>query len=232
MVLLADVDLVTQASNKEKSQEKSSANTAAQSYALDSTPNGSSVQGSNVVKCLFNQKLPSASANSSIPRTPPGASSSQNEKSISPVEICSTATSSKDVTPTHQIMSTNCTIISTETIRVSPTKQIGYYSIEKNRCISTCSPVKTNLMRSNAKDHVKGRLDFGASDVPMMMTENQTSDGTSTSESEKEGDILDMDFFSMDFNLSELLVDFDIDGEGLGLSSQHVLHSSPDSHSG
>lgn len=231
---LADVNLVTQSCNAEKNQEKSLINSAAQSSACDNAPNGSPVQGSNVVKCLFNKETPSPPANSPVPKTPPRASSSQTEKSGSPLEICSTATSSKDITP-QQIMSANCTIISSETIRVSPNKQIAYYSIEKNH-ISTCSPLKTNLKRSNMKDHVKGRLDFGAFEMPMI-TENQTPDGNSTSESDKDGDILDLDFpnldaFGLDFNLSEFLIDFDIGNDGLALSSKQVLDSSPDSCSG
>ncbi|KAG8376978.1 hypothetical protein BUALT_Bualt09G0120500 [Buddleja alternifolia] len=223
-----DVNLVAQSNNAQKTQEKSQINSVARLSACENAPNGSPVQGSNVVKCLFNQKPPSPSANSSVPKTPPRASSSQTEKSSSPLEICSTATSSKDVTP-HQMMSANCTIISSETIRVSPNKQIAYYSIEKNHI---CSPLK----RSNAKDHVKGRLDFGTSEMPVI-TENQTPDGNSTSESEKEGDILDLDFSNLDalgfdFNLSEFLLDFDIGSDELGLSSKQGLDSSPDSHSG
>lgn len=207
-------------------------NSVAQSSGCGNVPDGTPVQASNVVKCLFNQESPRN--NSSVPKTPPRASSSQTEKSISPFENCSTATSNIDITP-QQIMSANCTIISSETIRVSPNKQISYYSIEKNH-ISTCSPIKTNLTRSNIKDHVRGRLDFDASEMPMI-TENQTTDGNSTSESEKEGDILDLDIpnldtLGFDFNLSEFLLDFDIGCENVDLSSMQVLDSSPDCCSG
>ncbi|KAK4396166.1 hypothetical protein Sango_1453200 [Sesamum angolense] len=231
---VSDAPVTSKRSRSAHDPKKSLTNSTTQSSACDNATNGSPVQGSNVVKCLFNQEPPSSPANSSVPKTPPRASSSQTEKSSSPLENCSTATSSKDITP-QQIMSANCTIISSETIRVSPNKQIAYYSIEKNH-ISTCSPLKTNLKRSNTKDHVKGRLDFGTAEMPMM-TENLSSDGNSTSESDKEGDILDLDFanldaLGLDFNFSEFLVDFDIDNEGLGLSSKQVADSSPDSHSG
>ncbi|KAH6829587.1 hypothetical protein C2S53_012500 [Perilla frutescens var. hirtella] len=223
-----DVSIVTQSSNAEKNQGKSLMNSVDQSSACVNAPNGSSVQVSNVVKCLFNQESPSSRANSSVPKTPPRASSSQTEKSSSPLEISSTATSSKDM---QQIMSANCTIFSSETIQVSPNKKIGYFSIEKNQI--TCSPLKPNSKRSNMKDHVKGRLDFGSSEMPMI-TENHTTDGNSTSESE---DILDLDFpnldaLGLDFNLSEFLLDFDIGSEGLALSSKQALDSSPDSCSG
>lgn len=229
--VLADANLVQQSINSGNNQAASLITSVPQSTVCDNAPNGSPVQGCNVVKCLFNQETPSPPANSSVPKTPPRASSSQTEKSSSPLGNCSSATSSKDIT-SQQIMSANCTIISSETIRVSPNKQIAYYSIEKNH-ISTCSPMKTNMKRSYMKDHVKGRLDFGTSEMPMI-PEKQTPDGTSTSESEKEGDILDLDFnnldvFGSDFNLSEFLLDFDIDTEGLGVSSNQA---SPDSHSG
>lgn len=218
--------MVTQSSNAGKNQEKSVMDSAVQS--CDNAMNGSPVQGSNVVKCLFNQESPSSRANSSVPKTPPRAPSSQTDKSPSPLEI-STATSSKDVTP-QQFISTS----TIETIRVSPNKQIAYYSIEKNQ--TTCSPLKSSMKRSNdMKDHVKGRLDFGSSEIPMIV-ENQVSDGNSTSESEKDGDILDLDFpnldtLGFDFNLSEFLMHFDIGGD-LATTSKQAPDSSPDSYSG
>ncbi|KAK4342807.1 hypothetical protein RND71_038623 [Anisodus tanguticus] len=63
------------------------------------------------------------------------------------------------------------------------------------------------------------------------------TDMISTSESEKEGDIFyldlpNLDALGVDFNLSEQLFDFDLDGEGIDYSCQETLHSSPDSFSG
>ncbi|KAJ8551076.1 hypothetical protein K7X08_000446 [Anisodus acutangulus] len=194
------------------------------------------VQGSNVAKSLFNQPIQSPPTNSSGPKTPPRATSSQTDKSISPLEVCSTATSSKNVTPSC-VTATNCTIISSETIRVSPSKQL-FYSIERNHCISTSSPVKTNVKRSIRRDQVKSRLDFDASDSMPCNSEMAAGvDMISTSESEKGGDFFDLDLpnldaLGVDFNLSELLVDFDLDGEGIDYSCQETLHSSPDSFSG
>ncbi|KAL2481620.1 hypothetical protein Adt_34586 [Abeliophyllum distichum] len=227
-----DANIPPELSNAEAKQEGSTKGYAVQSSADDNAPGRSLVQGSNVVKCLFNQNIPSPPANYSVPKTPIRACSSETDKSISPLV---TATSGEDVTP-QQITSTDCTIISSETILVSPAKQIAYYRIEKNRCISTSSPVKTSMAGSDKKDHAKGKLDFGASDMPII-AENQTPDGTLTSESDREGDFLDLDFPNMDslgldFNLSELLVDFDLGGEGLDLSSQQATGYSPDSCSG
>ncbi|GER54403.1 CBS domain-containing protein [Striga asiatica] len=226
-----DNSLATKSSGAKINQEKPLLNSAAQSCACDNAPNGS-----NVVKCLFNHEPLSTPPNASVPKTPPRASSSQTEKSGSPFEACSTATSIKgnnNNNTSPQVMSSNCTtIISSETIRVSPNKQISYYSIEKNQI--TCSPLKANTKggSSTKKDHhVRGRLDFGTSEMPMI-TENLSPNATLTSESEG-GDILDLDLdaLGLDFNLSEFLIDLDMSSEGLGLPSNQGLDSSPDCHS-
>ncbi|KZV51666.1 hypothetical protein F511_32018 [Dorcoceras hygrometricum] len=202
-------------------------------HVIDNTHSGSPIQGSNVVKCLFNEQVQSPPVNSTVPKTPPRASS-QTDKLVSSSDICSASTSTE--ASTQRIISNNCTIISSETIRVTPTKQIGYYSIEKNHCITTCSPVNANVKNFTVKDHVKGKLDFGVPELPMI-PEHQTPEGTSTSESDMDANFLDLDFsnleaFGLDFNFSEFLAGCDIEGEGLGLSSQQVTDSSPDSHTG
>ncbi|CAA2993892.1 Hypothetical predicted protein [Olea europaea subsp. europaea] len=194
-----DSSIVMQAVNSEKSHEDS----AVQSYVHDNAPSESSVQGSNVVKCLSTQPIPSPLANSSGPETPPRALSPHSD---SPLEICSSATPS-DIT--EQITSSI-----TQTIRVSPAKQIAYYSIEKTRCISTSSPFKTDMKMLNRKEHIKGRLDFDDSDI-QTVSEISSPDGTSTSEfGWEEGipdfDMTNLDNFGFDFNLSELLVEFDL----------------------
>jgi len=76
------------------------------------------------------------------------------------------------------------------------------------------------LKRQTKREHVKGRLDFDGSesDMPICLDNTAASgDGSSTSESEKEGDIFDLDLpnfdhaFGPDFCLTELLTDFGID---------------------
>ncbi|KAL3536470.1 hypothetical protein ACH5RR_004931 [Cinchona calisaya] len=183
------------------------------------------VQSSHVVKCLFNQPAQSPPTNSSGPKTPPLESFSQAEKSASPLEKFLTGTSSKDVTP-QQV---NCTIISSETIQISPAKQISYYSIARNQHISTSSPAKANLKKLNKRDHVKGRLDF---DTPDKHTpsEKPTSTEIPTSECVKEVDILDLELEALEnINLSELLVDFDLLDERTSYSTEPAVDSSPDS---
>ncbi|XP_073047284.1 uncharacterized protein [Primulina eburnea] len=217
--------------NAEHNQDRSLINSV--SHVVENAHNGSLIQGSNVVKCLFNEQVQSPPVNSTVPKTPPRASS-QPDKLVSSSDICSAAASTE--VSTQQIISNNCTIISSETIRVTPTKQIGYYSIEKNHCITTCSPVNTSVKKFSMKDHVKGKLDFGVPELPMI-PEHQTPEGTSTSESDLDANFLDMDFsnleaLGLDFNFSEFLAGCDFESEGLGLSSQQVTDSSPDSQSG
>uniref|UniRef100_A0A3Q7INJ2 Uncharacterized protein n=2 Tax=Solanum lycopersicum TaxID=4081 RepID=A0A3Q7INJ2_SOLLC len=196
----------------------------------------SSVQGSNNAKCLSEHPIQSPLTNYSDPKTPPIQSSSQTDKSISPLGIYSTATSIKEAAPSH-LMSTNHMIISAETIQVTPTKQIAYYSIERNHRVSTSSPVNANLNRSVKRDQVKGRLDFDASDIPSSSEVPQVPDRILTSDSEKEGDTFDLDLSNFgllgeNFNLAELLHHFDIDVQGVDHSCQDKLDFFPDSFSG
>lgn len=184
------------------------------------------------MKCLFNQATQSPPTNSSGPKTPPLASSLQADKSISPLETGPRATLMNDVPQTFT--STNCTIISSETIQVSPAKQIAYYSIARNHHISTCSPVKTNLKRPNKRDHVKGRLNFDAHDT-QTTPEELHPDEISPSDCVRETGFLDLDLPNFDalgdINLSELLVDFDLHGEGISYSCKQATDSSPGSSS-
>ncbi|KAF5940878.1 hypothetical protein HYC85_022045 [Camellia sinensis] len=205
---------------------------AGQSSLTDNVLNGSPIQGSSVAKCLFNQPSRSPPTNLTVPKTPLRATSSQTDKSVSPLETSSTATSGNDVTP-QQKTSTNCIVISSETIKVSPVKQLTCYSIERNHCISSSSPVKANLKRLNKREHVKGRLDFDSSDT-LLNSSKPIPDAIPVPEFDKEGEIFDLDLpnldaFGIDFSLGELLVDFDLDGE---FTCQPAMDSSPKSHSG
>ncbi|KAL8167967.1 hypothetical protein V2J09_009466 [Rumex salicifolius] len=183
------------------------------------TPDGSPVvQGSSVAKTLFNESSSlSPNSNSSGPRTPKRSVSSHTDKSISPPEeISSTAKSnltgnSMDTTPT------NCTIISSKTIIVSsPAKN---FSLERKRC-TYYSPSKANTMTQSKRDHVKGRLDFDTTDLPVI-SENASLDVCTTSDSDRDADIFDFDLGALgpDFSLSELLNDF-----GIGCGVDYSCH--------
>lgn len=193
---------------------------AVQSSPENCIPRESQVQGSNVAKCLFNQSTTSVPSNSPVPKTPPRTKSSHGDTHISPAEISSIA-----VTPSR------CTVISTKRVMVSPAKQMAY--IEMSRCIS---PVKANSEKINKRDHVRSRLNFDAADVPGS-SYNPLSNEISTSESEKELDIFDIDFpnfdaLGMDFSFTEMLNDLDFSCEGIDFSSHPTPSPSMDNASG
>ncbi|XP_074280836.1 uncharacterized protein LOC141605827 [Silene latifolia] len=197
---------VEEQSNPCSSKQSPPVQSSSPNFAQGSLP----IQGSSVAKSLFDHRPQSPTSNSSIPKTPPRAVSSPSDKSTSPVEdISSTAISHHTVTPS-ETTPTNCTIISSKTVIVSPSK---HYSIERNECTFS-SPVKVNSKMPSKRDHVKGRLDFDTSDVPSSL-EKGSGDGSTASESEKEGEPFDLDLpnfdvFGPDFSLSELLTDFGI----------------------
>ncbi|KDP21439.1 hypothetical protein JCGZ_21910 [Jatropha curcas] len=191
------------------------------------------VQGYSVAENLFNQPWLSSPANSTGPKTPPQAVSSHNEKSDSSVNISSTAHCSNSNTP--QETPTNCTVITSERVVVSPCKHVAY-TMESNHYISSTAPAKTTFERLSKRENVKGRLDFDGSDV-MTTFDNPIVEEISTSESDKEGDIFDIDLPNLDalggnFSLSELLVDLDLGFVGLGCPCQPILGGSADTVSG
>ncbi|KAF3449012.1 hypothetical protein FNV43_RR09736 [Rhamnella rubrinervis] len=183
--------------DKEEISSSCDAQTSVQpSCALESAsnncaPNGSSVNGSSVAKCLFNQPSVSNPINSSCPSTPPQENSSQNDKSISPEEI--------------------------------------------TREDALSSPVKTNLKRQTKKD-VKGRLDFDGS-YELTTSSKPIAEEISTSESEKDLNIFDIDLpnldaIGVDFCFTEMLENFDFECEEIGYSCQPPLSAPVDSASG
>ncbi|OVA17718.1 hypothetical protein BVC80_1835g94 [Macleaya cordata] len=179
-------------------------------------PSGSSHQGSSVAKSLFKQPSSSPTIDSPGPKTPP-QTLNQTDISVSPSESASLVNSTNGNSP-QDITPTNCPLTSSETVPVSPFKHVSYYSVERNHYIS--SPIKTPLKRLGKRDHVKGRLDFDASNVPTSLDIPMTSE-VSTSGASGGGDIFDIDIpnfdiFGADFSLSELLVDIDFDCEGTG----------------
>ncbi|XP_038980057.1 polycystic kidney disease protein 1-like 3 isoform X2 [Phoenix dactylifera] len=201
---------VTPPSDKQDSMETSAFRSASINNPIVSSP----VQGSAVARSLFKQPL-EPQANSS-PKTPPQPLPSQADKSVSPPE--NTSCQITDASILQDIPSSNCTLISSETIIVSPLKVTGYYAIERSYHIN--SPYKSNSKKMSRREHVKGRLDFDNPDVQMGSEVPVAIDGsTSTSSSEGEIsesfdlDLPDFDIFNGDFSFSELLADIDLDCE-------------------
>ncbi|XVF08220.1 hypothetical protein REPUB_Repub06bG0207600 [Reevesia pubescens] len=218
--------------NRQVSRKLTSVN---QSSPLNCTANESTMHVSGVAKCLFNQPQLSPPTNSSGPKTPPLAVSPQSDKSMTPLGVSLAANYNHNNT-SQEITPTNCTVISTERVTVSPLKQMTCYTIERNHCISSCSPVKTCLTKFGKRDHVKSRLDFDCSDAIVNVDKPITNE-TSTSESEMDADIFDLDLpnldvFGANFSFSELLVDLDLGCEGIGNPCQPTLGISADALSG
>ncbi|GMI69736.1 hypothetical protein like AT2G37960 [Hibiscus trionum] len=200
-----------------------------QSTPPSCTPDELTMHISGVAKCLFNRPQQSPPTNSSGPKTPPQAVSPQSDKSMTPPGVSSTANCGHNNTP-QEITPTNCTMISTERVTVSPLKQMTCYTIERNHCISSCSPVKTCLKRLGKRDHVKSRLDFDGSDATVHVDKPIVNE-ISTSESEMDTDLFDLDLPNLDalgenFSFSELLVDLDLGSEGFGYPCQPTLGTS------
>ncbi|XP_025633578.1 uncharacterized protein [Arachis hypogaea] len=174
----------------------------------------SQVQGSTVSKCLFNQ--PSASVpttTSPAPKTPSITTSSHGNTHISPPDIPPALNRNEEAAPSCYA------VISTKRIMVSPTKQMAY--IESSQCIS---PVKTGTSdkASNKRDHVRSRLDFGASGSELPIR--------STSDSTKDVDLFDIDIDALgtDFSFTEMLNDL----EGIDFSCNPASMSYKDNASG
>ncbi|KAL9678838.1 hypothetical protein QQ045_016689 [Rhodiola kirilowii] len=187
----------------------------------DTLPSSTNGCVANVLFCQTTSTT-SATQNSSGPVTPPQAPSAPSDKSVSPVGHSS---STNSITPAD--FESNCTIVSTKTVIVSPFKQATYYSVEKH-CSATCSPAKGDLQRSVKRDRVKGRLNFdGADDTASL--EKSTANDSSTSES-ADGNFHDLDLSILDFDISDLLLDFDMHCEELDAHAPHpqVIVSSPD----
>ncbi|KAK1354627.1 DNA double-strand break repair rad50 ATPase [Heracleum sosnowskyi] len=224
--------LQTKDTNRQQQNNASNCNLQSLTASPHVNVSGGSVQGSSVAKCLFNQPSKLPPNNSSSPSTPPQAMSTPTVIIASPQETANATC--YNVSP-QCLTSTNSTLIASETITVSPSKQITY-SVERNHRISSSSPMKTDIRRVNTRDHVKGRLDFDESDMTLS-TDIPKSWEVSASETGKEVDCLDFDFpnldaFGPDFNFSELLGEFGLDGDEMNCSFQPVMNSSSGSLSG
>ncbi|WCJ28396.1 hypothetical protein M5689_010096 [Euphorbia peplus] len=181
--------------------------------------NGSVAQGSSVAKTLFKQ----SPKNSTSPTTPPQAVSFLNDQTITPVDTSSAAHCSNSST-TPMETPTNCTVITSERVTVSPCKHVTY-TMERNQCISSSSPVKTTFKRFSKRENVKGRLDFDGTDVTNSFVA-PIIDEISTSESDKEADMFDIDLDNLEAfgaSFSELLVDLDLEFQGLDCPCEPTL---------
>ncbi|KAM3366707.1 hypothetical protein ACQJBY_015832 [Aegilops geniculata] len=118
----------------------------------------------------------------------------------------------------QEIASSQYSIVSSKRLIVSPMKGGTYYSVERSCHVS--SPLKSSTQRSSKREHVKGRLDFDSSDARPVSAEHVSEKPSSSTYDGEKQDDFDIDFanfdlFEGDFSFSELLLDFDLDNEGL-----------------
>lgn len=169
----------------------------------------------SIAKSLFKTGQPISNAS---PETP------QPNKLIAP-----------DENPSFNKTNSKCSIISSERIIVSPLKGgAAYYSVERSYQIT--SPLKPDGRKPGKRDHVKGKLNFdntdvnpGPSEAAVGPNDDKALSSTSTySPSSSDGgenenqvgdgfdfDFLELDILNGDFSFSELLVDLDLDCDGV-----------------
>ncbi|KAL5198254.1 hypothetical protein ABZP36_001766 [Zizania latifolia] len=174
------------------------------------------VQCSSVAKSLFKPLQSQAHASPCTPQqshpVQDGPAAYQTEKPSSVVA---------NPHAQQELASSQCSIVSSKTLIVSPLKGAAYYAVERSYHVS--SPMKSSVQKSSKREHVKGKLDFSSSDARPCSHEqicDKASTSTSTSSQEDKQDDFDIDFtnfdiFDGDFSFSELLVDFDLDTEGI-----------------
>jgi len=121
---------------------------------------------------------------------------------------------------TQQDIASQCSIVSSsKTLIVSPLKGGTYYAVERSYHVS--SPLKSTTHKSTKREHVKGKLNFDATDSRLGPSEQLICDKVSTTSSDEDKqddfdiDFTNLDIFNGDFSFSELLLDLDLDTEGI-----------------
>uniref|UniRef100_A0A0D9WUH7 LisH domain-containing protein n=1 Tax=Leersia perrieri TaxID=77586 RepID=A0A0D9WUH7_9ORYZ len=168
-------------------------------------------QVSSVAKSLFRPLQPQAHYS---PCTPQQTQPVQGRPAVDQTERPSSVAANSHAQ--QELTSSQCSIVSSKTLIVSPLKGAAYYAVERSYHVS--SPLKSSVQKSSKREHVKGKLDFGTPDV-VPCSHEQICDQSSTSSEEEKQDEFDIDFtnfdiFDGDFSFSELLVDLDLDTEG------------------
>lgn len=185
--------------------------TSAEHSAMAKLP----VQNSSVAKSLFRPLQPQLH---SSPCTPQQSYDIQDQDQAAayptqmPLPVAASAHTQQD------IASSQCSIVSSKTLIVSPLKGGAYYAVERSYHVS--SPLKSTTHKSTKREHVKGKLNFDITDSRPVPNEQQVCDKASTSSDEDKQDDFDIDFTNLDifdgeFSFSELLLDLDLDTEGV-----------------
>ncbi|CAN1853485.1 hypothetical protein LINPERHAP1_LOCUS41037 [Linum perenne] len=208
------------ASKKFKLLSKPTASPAACNQPSNASTGKETAQGSN--NCLTRCQAANRSSIAQSSFSQPPSSSSPPIECYGPEtppqqSVSSPSNESSSMVTPQNAAPTTCTIITSERVMVSPCKHVSY-TVERNRCISSPSSMKTGSKRSITRDSVKGRLDFGGSDeTASVSNHNLIVDGISTPETDKDEDLFGMNLpalFGPDFSFAELLNELDLGWEG------------------
>lgn len=160
----------------------------------------------------------SPQSDSSGPHTPPQSLPPQNEKTVSPSENSSLLPDTIKVNSSYVATPIDCQIVSTQTVVVSPFKHTTHYATDVTYRISPLGK-PSDPKRIIKRDHVKGRLDFNDTNESTMTSKKPISSEATNSVNANGGEDLfdfpNFDVFGSDFSLSDLLLDIDLDGEGV-----------------
>ncbi|CAM0148345.1 unnamed protein product [Urochloa decumbens] len=186
--------------------------TSAEHSAMAKLP----VQNSSVAKSLF--RPPQPQPHHSSPCTPQQnhAIQDQDHPAAYPTQRPLPVPANAHTQTQQDIASSQCSIVASKTLIVSPLKGGAYYAVERSYHVS--SPLKSTTHKSSKREHVKGKLNFDITDSRPAPNEQQICDKASTSSDEDKQDDFDIDFTSLfdgDFSFSELLLDLDLDTEGV-----------------
>ncbi|KAG2639343.1 uncharacterized protein PB18E9.04c-like isoform X2 [Panicum virgatum] len=187
--------------------------TSAQQSAMANLP----VQTSSVAKSLFRPPQPQLHSSPSSTPQPSHAMQDQDQPAACttqrPLPVAASAHTQHDIASQCSIVSSSKTLI------VSPLKGGTYYAVERSYHVS--SPLKSTTHKSTKREHVKGKLNFDATDSRLGPSEQLICDKASTTSSDEDKqddfdiDFTNLDIFNGDFSFSELLLDLDLDTEGI-----------------
>ncbi|TVU40170.1 hypothetical protein EJB05_13621, partial [Eragrostis curvula] len=173
------------------------------------------VQCSTVAKSLFGPPQPQVH---SSPSTPPQSNLMGDQPTAYQTERPSSVVANAHTQAQQDPSSVQCSMVSSKTLIVSPLKGSAYYAVERSYHVS--SPLKSTIHKSSKREHVKGKLNFDTTDARPGSSEQICDQVASTSsdgdkQDDFEIDFTNLDIFNGEFSFSELLVDFDLDTEGV-----------------
>ncbi|GJN24224.1 hypothetical protein PR202_gb11955 [Eleusine coracana subsp. coracana] len=196
-------------------QPSSMACAAQPSSAEHSVLSNLHAQSSSVAKSLFGPAQPQVH---SSPSTPQQSHLMEGQLTGYQIERSSSVVANAHAQAQQDTSSSQCSIVSSKTLIVSPLKGGTYYAVERSYHVS--SPLKSTVHKSSKREHVKGKLNFDTTDTRPGLNEQICDPMASTSsdgdkQDDFEIDFTNLDLFNSEFSFSELLLDLDLDTEGV-----------------